>query len=139
MDERIAFLSIMLLFSGCTAPGCDSPYIQTDKGCCPDRNNNSICDADDAATTAPDAAESMCSGELVVVYADKIWLYTGESTRITASFRNNGNASSLPATLRIRSVAGNSTNILLERNVTAEPGETVNVTAEAVRPCPEDI
>ena len=149
MDQK-TILSILslLMFAGCVCgPVCNAPYLRVGNGCCLDRNGNGVCDTDETTTTTqamievlpmPDATlpeyiRSQCSGRLISVYADRIWLYTGEKIKITASFRNEGNISNIPILLRLKAMLdGSPVSILETEGIRSNSGQTLNMTTNVV-------
>lgn len=147
LDHKIILSVLSLIFFlGCVSgPVCNKPYIQVGNNCCIDRNDNRICDTEDTTTTSsttttiltmqplPDYINSQCSGKLLVVYADRIWLYTGEPVKITASFKNAGKISDIPIVFKFKAMLDDSIDSVAESDkVMSNSGETTDLTVNLV-------
>ena len=81
----------------------------------------------------PDYINSQCSGKLIVVYADRIWLYTGEAVKITASFKNEGKISGLPIVFKFKAMLDNSVDSIAESDkILSNAGETTDLTTNLI-------
>lgn len=139
MGRRVVIVFLpFVLFLGCVCgPVCNKPYIRVANDCCLDKNDNRICDRDEATTTTTKPATTTSSstttslppqedrpparGELIKLELSSPEVYVGENVKVIGTFRNLG-SSDVSAVLRYNVISS-------ENGIAVFSGEATEVAA----------
>jgi hypothetical protein len=117
----VVFLPFLLVCGCVSGPVCDKPYIHVGSDCCLDKDDNRICDRDEATTTTVKPTTTTTTtaiptttiapkevppakGELVGLELSKSEVFLGEEVTVSGTFRNLG-STEVPVVLRCNVVS----------------------------------